>query len=97
MAKVGEVFIELHRSNVVRLMKLAVDGGDSGDTGGGILQLRLRCACCSGLQMQKARHDLQTVLDAMIDLLQQKVFLPVLQLERMFCIFEFLSLVEVTQ
>lgn len=57
LTKLGEVFVELHRSAVVGFIKLLVNGGDRRNPGSSLVELRFRCTRSLGLQMQKARHD----------------------------------------
>ena len=95
LTKVGEVPVKHHRSDIIKFLKLLVNSGDGRDTGSSVVELTCCGARCSCLQMQKARHNLQAVFDAVIDLLHQQVFLPPAFLKRAFCLLELLSLVEI--
>ena len=83
----------IDRSDVVSLVKLLVHGGDGRNTGGGTVEVTCCSARCLGLHVQKARHDLQAVFDAVVDLLDQQVFLPSAFLKCALCLLEFLPLV----
>jgi hypothetical protein len=74
-----------------------MNGGNGCDPGSRVMEVTCCGAGCFCLQMQKAGYDLQAVLDPVIDLLQQQVFLPSAFLKRMFCRLELLSLTEIAQ
>ena len=68
-AKVDEISVKRHRSDVVRLMQLLMNGSYGRNARGGIVELTCSGPCGVGVHVQKARHNLQAVLDAVIDLL----------------------------
>jgi hypothetical protein len=66
----------LTKTNIIIFMKLFVNEGNCGDPSSRVVKLTCSGPCCFCLQMQEARDNLQAVLDAVIDLFQQQVFLP---------------------
>ena len=72
---------------------------DGEDTGGGVANGigSLRAVHVRYLQTKDARDDLQAVLDAVVNLLQQEFLLLHLRLERSFGLFELAAFVEVAK
>ena len=66
LTKINKVTVKHHCSNIVILMKLLVNEGDSRDARRCIVELACCGPRCFGLQVQEARHDLQVVLYAVI-------------------------------
>ncbi len=97
LTKFNEETVERHCSDVVISVKLLMDSSDGSDAGSSVVKLTCCGPCCLSLQMQKAGHDLQAVLDAVVDLLHQQVFLPSNFLKCTFCLLELLSLVKIAQ
>ena len=95
LTKINEVTVKRHGSNIVIFVKLLVNGGDGRDARSSVVELTCCGPRCLSLQIQKAGHNLQAVLNAVIDLFQQKVFLPSTFLKCAFCLFELLSFVEI--
>jgi hypothetical protein len=94
LAKVDEIPVKRDRSDVVRFMKLLMNGSYGRDARGGFVELTCSGPCCLGVHVQQARHNLQAVLDAVIDLLYQQVFLPSAFLKGTLCLFKLFSFVE---
>ena len=95
LTKVDEITIKNHCTDIVIFVKLLVNGGDGRNTGSSVVELACCGARCFRLQIQKARHNLQAVFHAVLDLLHQQVFLPTAFLKGTFCLLEFFSLVEI--
>ena len=97
LTKIDEVTINLHRSDIVIFVKLLVDDGDGLDARRCVVKLICCGARCFGLQMQETGHNLQVVLDAVIELFQQQVFLPSAFLKLTFCLLKLLAFVQIPQ
>jgi hypothetical protein len=93
LAKVEQISVKRDRCDVVRLVKLSMNRCYGRHARGGIVELT-----CSGprgvsMHVQQARHDLQAVLDAVIDLFDQQVLLPSAFFKGTLCLFKFCSFV----
>ena len=75
LTKVDEILVKRKCANVVMLVELFVNGGDGRDAGSGVVELTCCGPGCVCLQMKKPRHNLQAILDAMIDFPEQQIFL----------------------
>src|SRR5580700_5251620 len=96
-AKIIDVPVEYYGPNGVKFVKLLVNGGDGRDTRRSVIELTCCGTGCLCLQIKKARHNLQAVLNSVVDLLHQEVFLAPAFLKRSFCFLKFLPLVEIAQ
>jgi len=93
LRKIDEVPVKRHYTNIVVFMELFVNEGDGRDPSGRVVKFARGGTRCFCLQMQKARHNLQAILDPMIDLLQQQILLSPALLESTFCIFKIAPLI----
>ena len=70
------ILVEHDRSDVIRFMKLLMNGGYRRNTRGGIVKVTCGGTCGLGLHGRRLDTICKTVFDAVIDLLYQQVFLP---------------------